>query len=131
MSEKKRLNPDIELKVEVDGTMFVAWVNTDLTEGRGASIPISHCQSRETAIRNGRGKDVQGSDASIDEVPLLRVGQFQYGPVRVQYPSKSDELADAKNKEREELFARLRRLGITEDELKVLEAGFEEVRSRG
>lgn len=42
--------------------LFVAWRNSDLTEGRGRNIPITVCESAFLAEKAAKGKSTQGSE---------------------------------------------------------------------
>jgi hypothetical protein len=46
-------------------TIWVAYTNTDCTEGRGRDVPIAFCAAEATAIRLARKKYVQGSDGPV------------------------------------------------------------------
>lgn len=49
-------------------TVWVAYTNTDCTEGRGYDIPIAACELEVTARRLARGRHVQGSDGPVRPV---------------------------------------------------------------
>ena len=53
-------------------TAWVAYTNTDCTEGRGYDIPIAACELEVTARRLARGRHVQGSDGPVRPVDQLR-----------------------------------------------------------
>jgi hypothetical protein len=45
-------------------TVWVAYTNTDCTEGRGYDVPIAVCAAEATAVRLARKQYVQGSDGA-------------------------------------------------------------------
>ena len=115
-------------------TGYIVWTNTDLTEGRGQEIPIHVCMTLSTAKRLAKGKYVQGTDCSVTENILYRIktgphGFYQwFGPVRIIEPSKEDLekesfLKEQKEKEeaRKVIFEKARVLGLTDEEIKVLQ----------
>jgi len=56
-------------------TVYVAYVNSDLTEGRGSNIPIAVCMSPFLAEKAAKGKNTQGGDGavSVEQAVLIRV----------------------------------------------------------
>jgi hypothetical protein len=101
-------------------TAFVVLQNTDLTEGRGGVIPIAICESKATALRLGKGNDVQGSDCKIEEITLQRVGYHWYGPVYVHAPTKEDTALDVARNKRDAAIAKAKELGLSEQDIKDL-----------
>ncbi len=75
---------------------WVAWSNTDLTEGRGSEFPLHVCLTEQTARRVGKKGSVQGCDCDIREDFLFRVGGRWYGPVYVAAATAEDILAAEK-----------------------------------
>ncbi len=60
--------------------VWVVWVNTDLTEGRGFQVPKAICCAEATARRLARGANVQGSDGVVSREPAFTVNGRPYGP---------------------------------------------------
>jgi len=91
-SNEKREHAKAVLTLEELTTriVFVAWVNTDLTEGRGAQIPLCICESKATAIRLGRAKDAQGTNASITKEIAIHINGKWHAPARIVSPSSKD-----------------------------------------
>lgn len=102
---------------------FVAWSNTDLTEGRGSQIPIAVSKSYSCAERLGRKKGVQGSDASVKKDWLIRLGGQYYGRINLNYATVEDTTNDTKYQQYKEAVARAQALGLTGDDLKILSGG--------
>ena len=105
------------------GKAWVAWTNTDLTEGRGGLIPKAICKAEATARRLGKGGSVQGSDCSIEHVELFSYDGKTYGPVHVVYPSKEDERYQVRLDEYRATMAKARELGLDPDQLAILMKG--------
>ena len=115
-------------------TGYVVWTNTDLTEGRGSEYPLAICETLSTAMRLAKGKYVMGSDCRVNEVTLYRTKLSErgfyhwFGPVRIIEPSKEDLeketfLKEQKEKEeaRKAILEKARALGLTDEEIKVLQ----------
>ena len=66
-----------EMKIEDSKKVWVAWSNTDLTEGRGKPIPKAVCEEESTAVRLGKKGDVQGSDCYISESIAVKLNNHQ------------------------------------------------------
>ena len=75
-------------------TVYVAYTNTDLTEGRGRQVPIAVCEEEVTAIRLAKGQYVQGSDGPVRPVELMKVENDWYllaSAVEIIPPTKQDK----------------------------------------
>lgn len=97
---------------------YVAWVNTDLTEGRGFQRPLYVARSRACVERLGKGKNVQGSDAAIIETEIFDLNGVTYGPIYLQHITREDIDIDNARIEREKIIDKARKLGLTEEEIK-------------
>lgn len=74
-------------------TVWVAYTNTDCTEGRGAEVPFAICTFKTTALRLARKCYVQGTDGPVRPMELVNVaGKWcMLGkPVTVVEPSAED-----------------------------------------
>lgn len=99
---------------------FVAWTNTDCTEGRGWKVPLAICETMATAIRLGRRGSVQGSDCEIGEVDLYKINGLWYGPVQIHGTSPTDKAEQVKLDARKAALDKARAAGLTDDEIKAL-----------
>ena len=99
---------------------YVAWTNTDLTEGRGVIIPLSICKLKATAIRLGKGKNVQGCDCEITESELFYHDGKLYGPIHLIHPSAEDIAKDVIVTARDKALAKAKELGLTDEELNAI-----------
>jgi hypothetical protein len=125
--QPQRVDPGETTILEVcnveDG--YVAWSNTDLTEGRGHQIPLAVCQKEATAIRMGRKKSVQGSDCRVSKCLIFRLvdgGLVHYGPIRFTPSTKGDDEVQAKIDSRNAAMARAKKLGMSDEEIDALVA---------
>lgn len=107
--------------------VWVVWVNSDLTEGRGQLIPVRVCTSEATAIRLGKGRDVQGADARIQQHEAIWHRNAWCAPVEIISPSPKDleedarrEIARMADRRRAEALERARQAGLSEDDIAIL-----------
>jgi len=109
-------------------TVYVAYVNSDLTEGRGYNKPLHVCKIKPTAIRLGKGANVQGSDAVVKPVELIEIMENHeakwYAPVNecleIISPTFQDKKIEKENKRKERIIQKAKDLGLTEKEIKLL-----------
>jgi len=103
--------------------VYVAWTNSDLTEGRGRSYPLCICESESTAIRLGAGKSVQGSNAYVTEEIAICHESKWYVPGMIQRPSKGDAAKDEMSASKNAVVEKARLAGLTEDDISILVKG--------
>lgn len=115
-------------------TVWVAYTNTDCTEGRGRDIPIAVCAVESTALRLSRKRYVQGSDGPVRKMELVKIDGKWYAPsaaIVVIEPTSEDITAQAVIDARREALAKARAAGLTDAELLALRgAGAASVRER-
>lgn len=112
---------------------YVAWSNTDCTEGRGYEYPIAVSWNEETAKRHGKGKYVMGSNCRVTKEVALKVsdgsitGKRWLAPVRFETETEADRKAQAKKfleesrkQKREEAIKKAKELGLSDEDLKAL-----------
>ena len=105
--------------------VFVAYTNTDCTEGRGNDIPIAVCESETTAIRLAKGRYVQGSDGPVRKVEVIEVdGKFFYptSVVKLTPPTKEDLAQDALLEAKRVALEKALSAGLTEEDILLLKA---------
>lgn len=103
--------------------VWVAYTNTDCTEGRGSDVPIAVCRMEVTAKRIAKGRYVQGSDGSVRKLELRRIDGKWYAPshaLQVIEPTKEDEAAQAALDRKNEVVKRAIAAGLTDEDLKAL-----------
>ena len=91
--------------------------NSDLTEGRGRPVIVAITTSLTTAHRVGLRKGVQGTPCPVEECEIFKYNGQWYGPVTIVHPNKQDELKDNFEKEKAEFIAKIKSLGLTEEEI--------------
>ena len=93
--------------------VWVVWTNTDLTEGRGSQIPLVICETKETAIRLGKGKDVQGTDCAITQDVCFLFKHQRYVVGNIESPSIEDNKNQIKREIKEAAIMRAKAAGLT------------------
>lgn len=73
--------------------LYVAYTNSDCTEGRGYDVPIAVCESRTAAVRLAKKRYVQGSDGPVRKLTTVKIDCewfISLAAVHVVLPSKED-----------------------------------------
>lgn len=103
--------------------VYVAYTNTDCTEGRGRDVPIAVCALESTALRLARQRYVQGSDGPVRRIELLKIDGLWYVPalaVDVIEPTKEDEVMQKQRDVKRAAIEKARAAGLTDDEINAL-----------
>jgi hypothetical protein len=103
-------------------TVWVAWTNTDLTEGRGVQYPFAVCDSQTTALRIGAKKYVMGSDCPVDARVAVFIDHEWLVPGMIRPPTEEDTKLDEKRAEKSAALQRLKNAGVSDADLKLLGA---------
>ena len=106
-------------------TVWVAYTNTDCTEGRGYDVPIAVCAMEITALRLARHKYVQGSDGPVRKMELVKIDGRWYAPasaVQVIEPTAEEEAAQKQLDAKRAIVEKAKAAGLTDDEIKALRA---------
>jgi hypothetical protein len=106
--------------IENTKPVWVAWTNTDLTEGRGWTYPLFVCESITTARRLGKGRSVQGSNCTITEELALFIEKMWYVPGVIQTESEEDKKKRLLEEEVKKVKRKAADLGLTEEEIALL-----------
>ena len=104
-------------------TVWVAYTNTDCTEGRGHDVPIAVCAAEATATRLARKKYVQGNDGPVRTMELLKIDGNWYAPsaaINLVEPSKEDVAAQAAIDAKREAMDKAKAAGLTDADLLAL-----------
>ena len=104
--------------------VFAVMTNTDLTEGRGSEYVKAYCDTSATAQRIGHKGYVQGSPCPVHVKRLFQpVGETAwFGPVKIEMPSESDLERQVKIDERSAALDKAIAAGLTQDEIKMIQA---------
>lgn len=98
--------------------VWVAWTNTDKTEGRGQEYPLVVAESMETACRLGKGEGVQGCDCRVTEEFAMRVNGMLYVPGDITPESDQDRRNREIRQRKEAAIKKAKALGLSENDLK-------------
>jgi hypothetical protein len=104
-------------------TVWVAYTNTDCTEGRGHDVPIAVCAAEATALRLSRKQYVQGSDGPVRTMDLVKIDGKWYAPsaaINVVEPTREDVAAQAAIDAKREAVAKAKAAGLTDADLLAL-----------
>ena len=104
--------------------VWVAFTNTDLTEGRGYQNPLAVCEIEATAVRLAKGKYVQGSDCPVRGVDLIMVDGKWFAPIEVvniQSASEQDLAVQVLADRRRMAIEKARAAGLSEDDIKAMQ----------
>jgi len=104
---------------------FVAYTNSDCTEGRGSDIPIAVCELEVTAIRLARKRYVQGADGPVHKIEAIKIDGKWYFPGSAVYvvpPTREDITSQKAMDNRRAVIEKARIAGLTEDDLRILVA---------
>ena len=100
---------------------YVTWTNTDLTEGRGKSIPLAICENEATAMRLGARQYVMGTDCPIECVEIVRWSNGRwYGPVHIIASTNEDDKRQAIIDAHRIAKEKAKLAGLTDDDIKAL-----------
>lgn len=104
-------------------TVWVAYTNTDCTEGRGRDVPIAVCAAKTTAMRLASKRYVQGSDGPVREMDLVKLDGEWYAPraaITVVEPTREDIAAQVAIDAKQDALAKARAAGLTDADLAAL-----------
>lgn len=104
-------------------TLWVAYTNTDNTEGRGSDVPIAYCSVEATAIRLAKGKYVQGHDGPVRPIELVKIDGEWYasvGYLYIEHPTAQDAAAQRDIARRREAVAKAKAAGLTDEDIQRL-----------
>lgn len=108
------------MEIQETKTVWVAWTNTDLTEGRGFVVPKAVCELETTAIRVGRRGSVMGSDCHVSEALAVKIKNQWYVPGIIIPAKKADKALQKEADAKREVIAKAKAAGLTDDDIKIL-----------
>lgn len=106
--------------------IFCVFTNTDLTEGRGAQVPLALCEVEQTAKRLAKGKYIMGSDAPLSKIKMVEVGGVWHVPasaVTIHKPTKEDVALQGKLDDFRDALQKAKDAGLSEEDIKLLAVG--------
>lgn len=104
-------------------TLWVAYTNTDLTEGRGRQVLAHVCEMEATARRLAKGIGPMGTGGEVHPVKLLVHEGKLYVPyelARAVPPTPEDQQAQAKADAKEAALAKAKAAGLSDADIKAL-----------
>lgn len=104
-------------------TIWVAFSNTDCTEGRGYDYPIAVCTTEATARRLARKQYIQGSDGPVREMEMVEIDGNWFAPRGALYlnePTREDVASQIIIDTKREAAVRAKAAGLSDDDLKAL-----------
>ncbi len=104
-------------------TVWVAYTNTDCTEGRGYDVPVAVCAMEITARRLAHRQYVQGSDGPVRSMELVKIDGGWYAPssaINVIKPTREDEAAQKVLDAKRAVLEKAKAAGLTDAELSIL-----------
>lgn len=101
-------------------TVWIAWTNSDLTEGRGYSYPLAISESRACAIRLGRNCSVMGTDCYVEPFESHYIGGRWLAPVRFDTPEPIDIEDDKKHEARLKAIVAAKTAGLSDETIAAL-----------
>lgn len=107
----------------VKRTVYVAYTNTDCTEGRGSDIPIAVCAIEATATRLARNRYVQGSNGPVRKMELVNIDGQWYAPGQcytIIEPTQEDIAAQKFIDTKRAAIEKAKAAGLTDDDMRAL-----------
>lgn len=104
-------------------TVWVAYTNTDLTEGRGQDLPLHYCELKATAQRLGARGYVMGTPCPVRPVTLVELDGKWYVPsaaINIIPPSAADVAKQKLAESHEAILARAKAAGLSDDDINTL-----------
>ena len=114
-------NKDIE--IQDTKIVYVAWTNTDLTEGRGSQIPLFVTEIPETAARLGAKGYVMGSPCPITEAIAVKVKNRWLIPGQIIGSTREDDALKAKRELRESAIEKAKSAGLSDEDIAAMTGG--------
>ncbi|AZV93552.1 hypothetical protein CBF45_07340 [Bordetella sp. J329] len=110
------------MNIEIQSTkpVWVAWTNTDLTEGRGHQIPLAVAETKETAVRIGKRRYVMGSDCPVTESMAVEIKGQWLIPGVIHAATKEDKAAEDARLARQSAVERAKAAGLSDADIEAL-----------
>ncbi|WP_320533623.1 hypothetical protein [Robbsia andropogonis] len=117
MTDREMLDAEAMPEISKLKTIWIAWTNSDLTEGRGHQLPLAICEKEVSARRLGRKGSVMGSDCHVTKDIALNISGQWYVPGKIIPPSKDDIAAQERIDRRYLAIEKALAAGLTEDDI--------------
>lgn len=110
--------------------IYVAYTNTDCTEGRGGEIALAISECESTVRRLGTKRYVQGSNCPVQEYDLVKIENKWFVPIHCvpfSQPTIEDRKEEAKlnhdremKAKRDAVLERAKSIGLSDEEVELL-----------
>lgn len=104
-------------------TVYVAYTNSDCTEGRGRDIPICVSECQATAIRYAAKSYVQGCDGPVRIHEIIKHKGTWYAPSACVYfvaPTAQDLVNQELHDKKQAAVQKAKLAGLTDEEIESL-----------
>jgi len=108
------------MEIQDSKPVWVAWTNTDCTEGKGFTVPCVIAESYEAAERLGSGRNVQGSNCHVTESLAVKINNTWLIPGRISQENDADKKKRRMREAREAALEKAKKAGLTPDDLAAL-----------
>lgn len=108
------------MEIEETKTVYVAWTNSDLTEGRGFMYPLAICETEATAIRRGSGGYVQGANCPVTAETAVKLHRQWLVPGRIEPATDGDKRLQERIDLRNAAFEKARAAGLTDADIEAM-----------
>lgn len=109
-----------DLTIEETKRVWVAWTNTDLTEGKGCPVVKAVAETPETARRLGHKGSVMGSDCYVSEEIAVKARNMWLVPGRIVPETDEDKALRLQREARESAAAKARAAGLSDEDIAAL-----------
>ena len=120
MSAMKTIAGEIMKTITGEMPVWVVWVNSDLTEGKGYQYPLAVCACEATAKRLAKKQDVQGTDGDVRKDSRFEIDGQWYGRFNLVNPSREDDAKQALLEKINLVKAKANAAGLTKEEIALL-----------
>jgi hypothetical protein len=110
----------MKMEIQDSKKVWVAWTNTDRTEGRGYQVPFCVAESYEAAIRLGRKGGVQGCDCNVTEEISVNINNQWLAPAWIRLEIAEDRIARKSREEKELAITKALHAGLTDSDIAAL-----------
>ncbi len=100
--------------------VWISWINSDLTEGKGHNVPDVVCELEATALRLAHKANTQGSPGSVEPFDAVLVDGKWCAPVEILGASREDVREQEKITKAREAAKRARAAGLSDEDIAAL-----------
>lgn len=101
-------------------SVFIAWTNSDLTEGRGHPVLIAVCEMESTAKRLIKSAGVMGSDGYVTVFPAIFHAGSWCAPFNMVAPTEQDKKSQITADAHNAAFRKAKDAGLSDEDIRDL-----------